>query len=117
PLIVSKELGKYTVVANVGYRKNFSDSDRDSVFTSAAVGHATGPHSRAMIEVASELTGGTSRRTDVRIGWIKVMFPDRSKRYQTSLFTSVGRSIGLTEDGMTHVTALFGISIQGKRNE
>ena len=115
PLIVSKDIGKYTVVANVGRRENLDDANQSSVFTSIAIGRAIGPYSRIISEVASE-SSHEGRRTDVRIGWVKVLFPNRASRYQTSLFTSVGRSVGSTNDGKTHATLLFGLSFARKPN-
>jgi hypothetical protein len=114
PLIVSKDIGqRYTVVANVGYRSNFDYPEKSSVFTSAALGRSLSPSSRAMVEVASEATRD-DRRTDVRIGWVKVLFPKKSGRYQTSFFTSLGRSVGKTDDGKVHTTVLFGLNVTKK---
>ena len=89
PLIISKDIGeKYTVVANVAYRANLDYSNKSSVFTSVAVGRSFSQSSRGMVEVTSEATS-ESRRTDVRIGWVKVLFPKGSGKYQTSFFTSL----------------------------
>ncbi len=117
PLIISKEVGDFTVVANVGYRKNLNDSTKDSIFTSMAVGHAVGEHGKVMAEFASELTGlrgSSSRRNDLRVGYAHVIFPHKFKDYQVLLFGSCGVSVGKTEDNQQHQTALFGISIHGK---
>lgn len=114
PLIVSQELGeKYTVVTNVAYRANLDYSNKSSVFTSVAVGRSFSQTSRGMVEVASE-ADSESRRTDVRIGWVKVLFPNRSGKFRTSFFTSLGRSVGRTDDGNTHTTVLFGINVTRK---
>jgi hypothetical protein len=115
PLIVSKEFGQYTVVANIGYQKNLDHAESSSILTSVAVGRAVGRNSKVMVEVANEkATDGTTRRTDVRIGWIKVIFPDASSKYQTSIFTSIGRTIGHTDDGISHITIQTGLQIARK---
>ena len=113
PLIVSKDLGKYTVVTNVGRRLNLDHTENNSVFTSMAVGRAVGQNMRVMAELASEKTGD-NRRTDVRVGFVRIILPDHSSKYQTSLFGSIGRSIKSTDDGQTHTSLLFGLSISKK---
>ncbi|MBC7742375.1 MAG: hypothetical protein H7061_09265 [Bdellovibrionaceae bacterium] len=117
PLIISKDIGeRYTVVSNVAYRSNLDYKENSSVFTSIALGRSFSQTSRGMIEIASEATS-IARRTDVRIGWVKVIFPERSSKYQTSLFTSLGRSVGRTEDGKKHTTILFGINVTRKADQ
>lgn len=113
PLIVSKDLGKYTVVTNVGKRLNLDHSENSSVFTAVSVGRAIGTKTRVMAELVSERTGD-NRRTDVRVGFVRIILPDASSKYQTSLFGSIGRSIKSTEDGETHTSLLFGLSISKK---
>lgn len=113
PLIISKDLGKYTVVTNVARRQNLDHPENSSVFTSMSVGRAFGTKTRIMGEIASEKTG-ENRRTDVRVGFVRIILPDHFSKYQTSLFGSIGRSIKLTEDGVTHTTLLFGLSVAKK---
>lgn len=114
PLIVSRDIGhKLTVVANVGYRANLQTSEKDSLFTSASVSRSFSDTSRGMAELTSEKFR-YSRLTEVRIGWVKVLFPKSRSRYQTSLFTSLGHSIGKTDDRLGHTTLLFGITVTRK---
>ena len=115
PIIVSKDIGSYTVVANGGYRKNLDHAENNSVFTSVAIGHGLTVSSRVMAEIASEkVVHDGVRRTDVRVGWVKVIFPDSASKYQTSLFTSIGRSVGPTDDGRVHYSIMAGLSFSRK---
>lgn len=116
PIIVSKEVGLFTVVANAGYRKNLDHAENNSVFTSVAIGHGVSETSRLMTEISSEKIVNGARRTDVRVGWVKVIFPNSASKYQTSLFTSLGRSVGPTDDGRVHYTITAGISFARKGN-
>lgn len=110
PLIVSKQVGGVTVIANVGRRINFSTSEQNSTFTSLAVGHATGRTSKAMVEIASEASS-SDRRTDFRIGWAKNISPKSWRSYQANFFTSYGQSLRTSADGKIHRTLLVGVSI------
>ena len=112
PVIVSRDIGeKLTVVTNVGYRQNFDHPKESSVFTSVALGRSFGKSSQGMIEVASEKERRASHRTNVRVGWIRVLFPKSRSRYSVSLSTSIGHSIGETDDGTAQTTLLFGITL------
>ena len=111
PIIVSKELGKFTVVTNVGQRINLEHHSENSTFTGLAVGHAVDRDSRVMAEIAST-QGHEGRRTDVRIGWIKLIFPKMSRVLKTSVFASLGKSIGQTDDGHEHTTILVGLMFE-----
>jgi hypothetical protein len=113
PLIISKDLGKFTVVTNVARRQNLDHPENSSVFTSMSVGRAIGTQTRIMGEVVSEKTG-ENRRTDVRVGFVRIILPDHFSKYQTSVFGSLGRSIKSTEDGLTHTSLLFGLSVAKK---
>ncbi len=110
PLIISHEIGqRTTVVANVGYRQNFDHSESSSVFTSAAIARAIDGRSRAMIEITSEKSRSSIRRTDVRVGYIRLI-SKKNKPYQVFLNASLGRSVGATDDGKGHTTLLFGLT-------
>lgn len=113
PIIISKELGKFTIVGNAGIRRNLDRKDANGVFTSLALGRGLSETSRVMGEITSE-TEGPYRRNDVRVGWVKVIFPDEASNYETAFFTSVGHSIGKTEDGQRHMTVRIGLSISRK---
>ena len=113
PLIISKEMGKFTTVANIGYKRNLQNHE-NSYVTSLAVGRSLSETSRVMAEIYSERRSHfENQRTDVRVGWVKMIFP-KSKNFETSVFTSIGRSIGYTEDGKPHTSVNFGISISPK---
>lgn len=115
PLIVSKKMGKYTAVANIGYKKALDQRDEDTITTAIALGRSFSETTRMMAEIHSERSSNFSNeRTDVRIGWVKVIFPTKTGKYQTSLFTSVGRSVGATDDGLVHTTVQFGLSVVKK---
>ncbi len=115
PLIISKEMGAYTTVANIGYRRNLQNRSQDSIITSLAVGRSINETNRVMAEVYSERdTHMGNVRTDVRVGWVKLVFPDKLKNFETSVYTSVARTLGHTEDGRPHTTVNFGISIARK---
>ncbi len=112
PVILSRDIGQVlTVVTNIGYRANLDHPNNNSVFTSVAVGRAFGRNSQGMIEIASEKERASPRRTTVRVGWIKVLFPKSRSRYRVSLSTSIGRSIGETESGAAETTLFFGITL------
>ncbi len=109
PIIVSKELGKWTVVSNVGYSMNLKSKDRNSVFTSVALGRSLSQTSRVMTEVtASTSKAGTT--SDVRVGWVKVIFPNEESRFRTAFFVSAGKSLK-SDDGLSHKTLRIGLSI------
>lgn len=115
PLIISKDMGTFTTVANIGYTHAIDARDDSSITTALSVGRAINDTSRVMAEIYSERnTNFSNRRTDVRVGWVKLVLPNNSSRYQTSIFTSIGRSVGSTEDGVPHTTVQFGISIVKK---
>lgn len=114
PLLISKKFKNTTVFANIGYKDALDDHASNSVTTSLAVGHAMDDRSILMSEVSSERNlNFTNRRTDVRIGYARVVLPD-TKNYQVSVGASIGRSIGHTEDGNPHTTVLFYIKIAKK---
>lgn len=114
PLILSKDIGNYTVVTNTGYRRSFKDRDDDSIIGGISVGKAINETTRVMGEVFSERDRNFhNRRTDVRVGFIKIVTPNSAK-FQTSVYASLGRSVGRTEDGVPHTTLQFGLSIVKK---
>ena len=114
PLLISKKIGNNTVVANVGYKAALDDPSNNSITTNLAVGHAISDRSILMGEITSERnTNFSNRRTDVRIGYARVIFPD-NKDYQVSIGTSVGHSLGHTDDGNSHTTVLFYLQIVKK---
>ncbi len=114
PLFVSKKFKNNTVVANIGYKDALDNHANNSVTTSLALGHALDDRSVVMTEISSERnTDFTNRRTDVRIGYARVVFPD-NKNYQVSIGTSLGRSLGHTEDGNPHTTILFYVKVVKK---
>ena len=114
PVIVSKELGKYTVVTNTGYRHSFKNSEDDAIIAGLAVARALDENSRIMGEIYSERDRDLhNRRTDVRVGYIRIVSP-KSSKYEVSAFVSAGHSLGQTEDGLGHTTLQFGLSLVRK---
>lgn len=113
PLIISKTFGLSTVVLNIGATKNFDNPDERSSFYSVAVGRACSETSRCFGEVASEKTNN-NQQIDLRVGFVKELFPNEKSNYETGLFGSVGHSVGWTEDQLDHTKILFGISIAKK---
>ena len=117
PLIISKEVGSgastLTIVTNVAYRKNFTTYQNDSVFSSVAIGKALGPNSRLMGEVAGECTPFNHYcRADLRVGWVKVIAPKDSHKFETAFFTSGG--LGLDTNRTLSPTVLFGLQVLKK---
>jgi hypothetical protein len=114
PLIVQKDIPKWklSVVANIGYIKRPGQNGQDSVVTGLSVGHALNAKSRIMAEVYSERDAKTlkANRTDVRIGYVRVIFPEVYKHWEKSFFFSVGKG---KEDGNSHVTGRAGLSFVG----
>jgi len=106
---------QFTVGSNLGYRTNLDDATKNSVFTSVALGRSLGPVSVAMMEIESEATS-QSRRTDVRVGYVRILFPHQMSKFQKSLFTSLGKSLGRTDDGKSHWTFLIGLSVANQTN-
>jgi hypothetical protein len=115
PVIVSEELGRFTLIANLGRRFQLGNQNPDSTFVSAAIGHATGRTSKVMLEVASE-SSNIDQRNDARLGFAKSFAPTRWRHYGLNVFASVGNSIGSTSDGKTHRSLLLGVSIARKPN-
>lgn len=114
PLIISKEVGHYTIVVNLAAERNLDYSDKNAVFSSIAIGRALNYTTRVMAEVASERsTSFLNRETTMRVGIVKV-FPIANSRYQVSWFGSIGRTIGTADDGQVHIKALTGFSFSRK---
>lgn len=117
PLIIQKDMKNVSVVTNLGYRKMMKNSEDNAVVASVAVGHALSERSRLVGEVMTERDAHSlkKRETDVRIGYMKVIFPKSSSKYEKTLFVSAARSIGYTEDGKAHTKVRFGLSVEGKK--
>jgi hypothetical protein len=102
PLIVAIPVGsKTTIVGNIGQTFNLDYPHSGSTFTSIAIGRGISPTLRLMSEVTStkDLTG---RLTYVRVGFVKVIMPKESDKYERAISLSVGRTVGLTPDRLTH---------------
>lgn len=120
PLIVTKDFNigdaAYTVAGNIAYRKNLVTSNNDSTFTSIALGRGLSQTSRIMAEYSRDCNSRLNLcRQDVRVGWIKVIFPNDASKYETALFTSVG--VGEDYDGTKHETLLVGLSVARKPDQ
>ena len=114
PVIISKELGKYTVVTNTGYRHSYKSSEDDAIIAGVAIARALDERSRIMGEIYSERDRNLhNRRTDVRVGYVRIVSP-KSSKYEISAFVSAGHSLGQTEDGFGHTTLQFGLSLVRK---
>ena len=114
PVIISKEFGKFTVVTNAGYRHSYKSSDDDAIIASVAIAKALDEKSRIMGEVYSERDRELhNRRTDVRVGYIRIVSP-KSSKFEISAFVSAGHSVGRTADGLSHTTLQFGLSLVRK---
>jgi hypothetical protein len=113
PILASKTFGRYTILANAGLTKNFDYWDKNSNFLSLALGRSFSDTLRLMTEVASENTS-EDNHVDLRVGFVKEIFPNETSKYETAVFGSVGRSVAWSNDEANHFTALIGLSIAVK---
>ena len=113
PLIISKTFGLSTVVVNIGTTSNFDKTDQRSSFYSVAIGRAYSETFRYFGEVTSE-NANNNQQVDLRVGFVKELFPNEQSKYETGFFASVGHSVGWTEDQLDHTKLLLGLSIAKK---
>ena len=113
PIIISKALGRFTFLMNAGAAFNVDFANKKSQFLSVASGFAINDDLRVMAEFATQFDVDY-RRSDVRIGAVKELFPNEASHYETGMFGSIGESVGPTEDGVPHLTLLFGFSLAKK---
>jgi hypothetical protein len=108
PIIFQVQTGKLAIVTNVGYRRVFKDHESDSITTGLAVSGKIDEKTTGMAEVSRESDKHFKKKeTDVRVGFIRLMVP-KSRFGEQSLFASIGKSVGKTEDGKTHTLFRFG---------
>jgi hypothetical protein len=114
PLILSKQLGRYTLVFNAGYTLNDDYAGKNSVFTSFAIGRPLNDSTRIMAELTSEKPTNSVRHSEVRLGAVKEVELYGKSPFETAVFGSVGQSVGPTEDGRSHLSVLLGLTVARK---
>ncbi|MBC7458963.1 MAG: hypothetical protein H7235_11830, partial [Bdellovibrionaceae bacterium] len=116
PLILSKNIGLYTIVANVGESRNLDHSNKWEIFSKLALGRSISETLRIMTEVVSTNTE-EGQRLDMKLGFIKEIFPNEASQYETGIFGSVGHNVGWTEDNKEHLSVLVGLAVARKPRE
>lgn len=112
PLILSKQKHNYTVVINLGYGIHLKDQQASHLITSFSLGRSINSNNRIMGEIYRDSDiHFQNARTDVRIGWVRMILPNKFKKYDASISASVGQSIGSTPDGVAHTTFNIGLSL------
>jgi hypothetical protein len=113
PILISKTWGTYTLIGNLGFSTNLENTDKNFRYMSLALGHAYSDITRFMGEVTSKaLKDGTI--LECRIGFTHEIFPNEKSLYETAIFGSLGRTMGWTDDGLSHTTALVGFAFAKK---
>ena len=113
PLLVSKQIGENTFVANIGYSNNQDYTDKSFIFTSLAIGRAVTDNLRLMAEMTSEKSK-LGRTTTLRTGLVREFSSVKNDFFEKALFASLGRTLGSTEDSQTHTFLLIGFTLATK---
>ena len=109
PILVSKRVSTIRLTTNLGYNKVVAGVGNSEVFSSFAAGIPITPKFAAMGEFWSSWTQNTNQH--LYIVNVGVM---RSFGERFIIYSSAGRSIGITPDGRSHLYAVIGIKIVKK---